>query len=349
MQGPCVPPPAPPEKAFEGVVGQEERVARLLRTVEASRARGQTFPHTLLTGPAGTGKTTLARGIAAACERPFVEIAAPAVVDRADLVRLLAGLAEGTVLFLDEFHLLARPLLDVLLQALAERRLSLVLSEGHLVRAITLRLPTFTLVAATTEDGAIPPALRSRFGLCESLVHYGEEALAQVVRDAAQAQGTQVTRGGALRLARASRGTPREALRLVDRALDETTLLHMTTLDLSMVERALRNLGYDADDLDARERQYLALLRASPLPIPLSRLARALGTTAQTITECVEPWLFARGLVRTTLGGRVAAPSLHLVQTASGPHARRSPAKLPEEQGDAPNDRQEPGPALGTS
>ena len=179
-----------------------------------------------------------------------------------------------------------------------------MLSDGATARRVTLRLPAFTLVAATTDEGAIPPPLRSRFGLRETLVHYGESDLARVVQQAAAAAGAEASEEGARRLARASRGTPREALRLLERALDDLAVTGALRLDAAGVGRALSGLGYDQDELDPGEQRYLHVLRESPTPVPLSRLARVLGTTPRTLVEHVEPWLFARGHVRMTLGGR---------------------------------------------
>jgi len=320
---PHVEPPAPMATAFAGLVGQDERIARLSRAAAGARARGKRFPHVLLTGPAGTGKSTLARGIAVAAGRPIAEVSAPLVTDRATWVRLLAGLAEESVLFLDEAHALPCALLEVLLEAMAERQLSLVLSDGVTARRIALKLPAFTLVAATTDEGAIPPALRSRFGLRETLVHYDADALAAVVRDAAAREGAEATPEGARRLAQAARGTPREALRLLDRALDDAAAGGEARLDAAGVERALARLGYDEHGLDAGEQRYLEVLRDSGAPVPLSRLARVLGTTARSLTEHVEPWLFLRGFARMTPGGRTTAPRVRLMAArADAPNVR---------------------------
>ena len=309
---PIEPPPPEPEvaadpaQAFSGLLGQDDRVARLRRVAEGRRAMGKPFPHVLFTGPAGTGKTSLARGIATLVGQSFFEIPAPMLTDRVSLVRMLAGLSEGCVLFLDEAHALPRPLQEMLLEALSEHRLSLLLGDGARVRRVALRLPRFTLLAATTDEGAIPPALRSRFGLRETLVHYGEEALAAVVSRAAAKAGRSATPGGARRLAAASRGTPREALRLLDRTLDEGAATGTACLDEACVERTLHHMGYDAGGLDPGERRYLEVLRQSAAPVPLSRLACILGTTPRALMEHVEPWLFLSRFVRMTPAGREA-------------------------------------------
>jgi Holliday junction DNA helicase RuvB len=311
--------PPPASQAFDGLVGQEERVRRLQETAEGTRALGTRFPHTLLTGPAGTGKSTLARAIAAAAQQPLAEVSAPLLKDRVTWVRFLADLAEGSVLFLDEAHALPLGLLEVLLQALAERQLTLVLSDGVRARQVTLRLPAFTLVAATTDEGALPAALRSRFGLRETLVHYGVEALSEVALQAsaraaagAGAGGLETTAEAARRLAQASRGTPREVLRLLERARERAARTGVRRLDAQEVERLLSGLGYDDEGLDPGEQRYVQVLRESSTPIPLARLARLLGSTPRALTEHVEPWLFHRGLVRMTPGGRTAGSYVRL-------------------------------------
>ncbi len=319
-EAPVAAAPTPAADPFAGLVGQDERVQRLRVIAEGARARGRPFPHTLFTGPAGTGKTRLARGIAACLGRRSIEVSAPLATDRAAWLRLLASVEEGGVLFVDEAHALPRALLEMLLQALSEARLTLTVSDGVRARTVTLSLPRFTLVAATTEEGALPDAFRSRFGLREPLVHYEPEALAALVLEASAAQGADTTAEAARRLAEMARGTPREALRLLDRALDDAAAheagVHGAAtpralrLDAAGADMALARLGYDGDGLDPTERRYMGVLRRSRAPVPLSRLARILGASASTLVEYVEPFLFDRGLVRMTLAGRAAGPYL---------------------------------------
>ena len=294
----CAPPPA--ETAFGGLLGQEDRVARLRRMVEGSRRRGKALPHLLLSGPAGTDKTALARGIAAAAGRSLVVAAVPSVGDRAALVRLLVESSEGGLLFLDEVNALSRPLLAILLQALSERRLTFVLSDGTLARHVALRLPPVTLIAGTTDEGAIPLALHSRFGLYEALLPRGEEVLVEDVRPEAATQPSPTRRVAAPRTARAARVPHREAPGPLVRALDDLAPDGWTLLDGPAVERTL---------------------------------ARSLGTTPRVLVERVEPRACAGTPVHTTHAGGTAAPDgrrsrmANLVGDGGAPNVRQALAR----------------------
>ncbi len=172
----------------------------------------------------------------------------------------------------------------------------------------------FTVLAATTEDGELPQALRTRFGLREALGFYSQGDLAELATCVAREEGYVLSAGAAARLAESARGTPREARRLLDRVLDEAACAERSAVDRAErsavdradVEAALTRLGYNAEGLEPAEQQYLAVLRASSEPIPLGRLARMLGASAQTLVQTLEPFLFRRGLVRMTARGRVA-------------------------------------------
>jgi Holliday junction DNA helicase RuvB len=299
---------APASEAFEGLVGQAKRIERLQLAAQAAQADGERFPHVLLQGPAGTGKTTIARSIATLVQQPLVEVSGDALGGRANLIRLLAGLQEGSVLFLDEAQALPKALHETLLNAMAGRTVALVLSDGARAKNVRLRLPGFTLVAATTNEGSLPGALRSRFGLVESLEPYAEEQLAEVVQRMGTGRGLEVTPQAALSLARVSRGTPREAKRLLAAALHEPSVRGTRVVDDACVHRTLERLEIDADGVYPDERRYLRLLRESRRPISLQRIAMLLGKTVQTVAEIIEPWLVRRGLVRTTLLGRTATP-----------------------------------------
>ncbi len=284
------PPPAPqpPHEVFASIVGQAALLGRLETALRGSQARERAFPHVLFTGPPGTGKTTFARGIADCLGTKLHEVCGPLLRDGPDLFRVLGSMRPGEVLFLDEVHAVPRAVLEALYQEMLER-------------------PAFTVIAATTEEGDLPDALRSRFGLRESLGHYELDDLAALVAAKAAKEDFTLSRRAAAQVATSARGTPREALRLLDRVLDAVAGSHRTHVARRDVDRVLRALGYDDDGLEPAERRYLDVLRESRGPVSLSRLARMLGESPSTVSRHLEPRLFRRGLVHMTPHGRIAA------------------------------------------
>ncbi len=302
------------DRAFDSIVGQDALRERFEVTARGSQARGKGFPHTILLGPPGTGKTTIAQALATSLSRRLLKASGPLLGDVHQLVRLLADLRQGDVLFLEEVHAVPRPLLEALYEALAEGSISLTLQAGAQARAVTFVLPAFTLVAATTEEGDLPAPFLARFGLREALAPYRREVLAEIVTRRATAQGFTLDAGAAARLAAFARATPREALRLLDRALDDAASRGALHVGEPAVAACLARLGYDEQGLAPLEQRYVATLRASPRPVPLKRLAALLGAAVSTLLRDVEPFLFGRGLIDVTPHGRIAALRPHLLE-----------------------------------
>src|SRR5438874_10537567 len=198
-------------RRMDDFVGQETLREQLAVALEASRARGDALDHVLLAGPPGLGKTSLAQILAAELEVPFVQTAGPALERKGDIAAFLTALEPRSVFFVDEIHRLARALEETFYPAMEDRRLPITVGQGVGARVVTLDLPPFTLVGATTRTGLLTTPLRERFGIQQRLEHYGPDDLATIVRRSARILGAALEESGATAIAQRSRGTPRVA------------------------------------------------------------------------------------------------------------------------------------------
>lgn len=305
---------APPPTALGALVGQRGVRGRLEISIAAALKRGEQLGHLLFTGPAGLGKTTLARAVAGELGAPISALPAPHVRTPDALVRALAGLTRGGVLFVDEIHALPPRVAEILYEAMDAGTLTVPVRQGVRVRPLRVRVEPFTLIGATTDPFLLSRPLQSRFRELK-LEYYTEEELKEIVSRAAREQGFELTPEGAQRLARSSCETPRRALKLLAAVRDEVCVAGSSALaDLSVVERALAREEVDLAGLDRSEREYLRVLEEARGPVGLKTLAAMLGTTEAQVESVHEPELLRRGYVQITPAGRVLA---------SGGRARR--------------------------
>jgi Holliday junction DNA helicase RuvB len=310
--------PRPPEKppagqglrpvGFGEFVGQRAAVENLLLAGHAAQKRGEPLGHVLLGGQPGLGKTSLCRLLAREFGSGLIEVVAGNIGDPHQLVSILARLGKGQFLLIDEIHRLPAACEEALYSALEEGTASVVLCDGCRSRTVRIRLEPFTLVAATTRVGALSAPFRSRFRHVERLEPYGEEEIAEVVTGAAERLGNRVSPEAALEVARRSRGTPREALRILDRARDIAQLSGVTCIDLAHVGQAAERLGIDENGLDRVEQAAVRLLVRRGRPMGREALAARLGVDLETYRDVHEPWLERSDLIERTEAGRVATP-----------------------------------------
>jgi Holliday junction DNA helicase RuvB len=295
-------------RRLEDFVGQEAVREQLAVSIAAAAARGEALDHVLLAGPPGLGKTSLAQIVAAELGVPFVQTAGPALERKGDVAAFLTALEPRAVFFVDEIHRLPRALEETFYPAMEDGQLPITVGQGAGARVVTLDLPPFTLIGATTRAGLLTTPLRDRFGIQHRLEHYDADDLGRIVRRSARLLEIEVQEAGARAIAARSRGTPRVANRLLRRVRDYAEVRGDGTIDERVAGEALDLLQVDHEGLDRLDRELLRALCESfgGGPVGLSTLAVAVGEEQDTIEDVYEPYLLQRGLLERTPRGRLA-------------------------------------------
>jgi Holliday junction DNA helicase RuvB len=300
-------------RRLEEFVGQGSVKDQLAVFIEAARSRGEALDHVLLAGPPGLGKTSLAQIVAAELDAPFVQTAGPALERKGDVASYLTALEPRSVFFVDEIHRLPRALEETFYPAMEDRRLPITVGQGAGARVVTLDLPEFTMIGATTRAGLLTTPLRDRFGVTHRLDLYGPDDLARVVARSALILDVEVDARGAATIASRSRGTPRVANRLLKRVRDYAEVRGAGRVDARVANEALELLEVDAAGLDRLDRDILRAIceKFDGGPVGLSTLAVAVGEEADTIEDVYEPYLLQSGLLKRTPRGRVATSAAY--------------------------------------
>jgi Holliday junction DNA helicase RuvB len=292
-------------RRLDDFVGQDRVKEQLEIALVAAKARGEALDHVLLAGPPGLGKTSLAYIIREELDVGIRTIAGPAV-EKKDIAAILTALEPRDVLFVDEIHRMSRTAEEILYPALEDFRIDIVMGEGAGARTLTLDLPPFTLVGATTRTGLLTTPLRDRFGLTFRLDYYDAVELASIVHRSARILGVEIAVDAAEEIARRARGTPRIANRILRRVRDVAEVRHQGSITTEIAREALELLEIDEQGLDREARE---LLRAIAVkfdggPVGLSTLAASLGEEQETIEDVYEPYLLQLGFIQRTPRGR---------------------------------------------
>jgi holliday junction DNA helicase RuvB len=310
-------------RRLDEFVGQERVKEQLEVALTAAMTRGEALDHVLLVGPPGLGKTSLAYIVREELGVGIRTIAGPAVERKGDLAAILTSLEARDVLFVDEIHRLNAAVEEILYPALEDFRLDIVIGQGPAARTLTLDLPPFTLVGATTRTGLLTTPLRDRFGITFRLSYYEPDELATIVHRSARILGVGLADEAAGEIARRSRGTPRVANRILRRVRDVAEVRHSGDITAAIAWEALELLEVDEEGLERTDRELLEAIvhKFAGGPVGLSTLAVSLGEEPDTIEDVYEPYLLQLGFIQRTPRGRIVT-ELGLAHVASDQAAR---------------------------
>lgn len=276
--------------------------------IGAARNRNEALDHSLIFGPPGLGKTTLAHIIANELNVELHTTSGPVLEKPGDLAAMLTNLGKDDVLFIDEIHRLSPVVEEVLYPAMEDYQLDIMIGEGPSARSIKLDLPPFTLVGATTRAGSLTSPLRDRFGIVQRLEFYGMDDLSRIIIRAASLLGVEIEAAGAKEIARRSRGTPRIANRLLRRVRDFADVKYDGIVTADIADSALNVLNIDPLGFDHMDRRLLLSIieKFDGGPVGVDNLAAAISEERGTIEDVLEPFLIQQGFIQRTPRGRIA-------------------------------------------